>query len=618
MLPPANMVATENSPRKIVQICAVAGAILLAGCTPPGPRAALQGDELLRRGKPAEAVAKLKFAAEELPEDPRVWNLLGLAYHQAGQPELAAQAYRQALARDRSNVVSVAHFNLGCLMLEQNHLAVAIDELRSYTLITNDLTALLKLGTAQLRARQLDAAERTFAAVLRLSPKNAEAYNGVGVIHVLRGQRDAWQYFGAALQQEPKFAPALLNSALIAQAHPTTRPAALQRFRDYLAVAPASPEAERVKLLVRHWENELAPKPVVPSNVVTQTALKSNALAAVIATANVVAAAQTPAPRTNVVTRPPVTPVTNTPPVVARTTAPPTVAKALVVAPASNPAPASVPAPATNIPVTVVAVTTAPPPAIAPALPPVVTPVARPVAQPPPPAEEPAIASTPQTGGTRDSGEKRTGLFSRLNPFRDRPKTPPPTNDVPRSVVLRPATNAAPAPKPTFSRYKYLSPSAPPAGNRQEAERALALAAQAQRAGNMAEATRLYQAAAAADGSFFEVHYNSAAFALQRGDTARALRDSELALALEPNSINARFNFALALKQANYPVDAAVELEKVVAASPNEARAHLALGNLYAQQLGETAKAKPHYLKVLELDPRNPQGGAIRFWLASH
>jgi hypothetical protein len=44
----------------------------------------------------------------------------------------------------------------------------------------------------------------------------------------------------------------------------------------------------------------------------------------------------------------------------------------------------------------------------------------------------------------------------------------------------------------------------------------------------------------------------------------------------------------------------------------------LALGNLYAQQFHQLAKARQHYLKVLERDPHNPQAGTIRFWLAAN
>jgi Flp pilus assembly protein TadD len=60
------------------------------------------------------------------------------------------------------------------------------------------------------------------------------------------------------------------------------------------------------------------------------------------------------------------------------------------------------------------------------------------------------------------------------------------------------------------------------------------------------------------------------------------------------------------------------ELEKLLATYPNDPRAHLALGNLYAQQFGQPAKARPHYQKVLEVDPQNPQAGSIHYWLRDH
>jgi Tfp pilus assembly protein PilF len=86
-------------------------------------------------------------------------------------------------------------------------------------------------------------------------------------------------------------------------------------------------------------------------------------------------------------------------------------------------------------------------------------------------------------------------------------------------------------------------------------------------------------------------------------------------LAIRPESLDARYNFALALKQADYPRDAANELERVLTLDPKEVRAHLALGNLYAQQLRIPAKAREHYSSVLALDPHNPQSAAIRRWL---
>ena len=98
----------------------------------------------------------------------------------------------------------------------------------------------------------------------------------------------------------------------------------------------------------------------------------------------------------------------------------------------------------------------------------------------------------------------------------------------------------------------------------------------------------------------------------------QSLAAYEMALAIQPDSVDARYNFALALKAAGYVTDAVNELKKILAANPDEARAHLALGNIYAQQLYDPADARQHYLKVLQLDPRNRQAPDIQFWLSSN
>jgi tetratricopeptide (TPR) repeat protein len=97
-----------------------------------------------------------------------------------------------------------------------------------------------------------------------------------------------------------------------------------------------------------------------------------------------------------------------------------------------------------------------------------------------------------------------------------------------------------------------------------------------------------------------------------------ALASYENALAIEPESLDGRYNFGLTLKRAGYVTDAVIQLEKILVKYPNDARTHLALGNLYAQQLQDTAKAREHYLAVLAMAPQSPQAGAIRYWLSDH
>ena len=91
-----------------------------------------------------------------------------------------------------------------------------------------------------------------------------------------------------------------------------------------------------------------------------------------------------------------------------------------------------------------------------------------------------------------------------------------------------------------------------------------------------------------------------------------------MALAIEPDSNDARYNFALALKSAGYATDAVNELKKVLSADSGEARAHLALGNLYARQFYDIPRAREQYLRFLDLDPHNPEATDVRYWLASN
>lgn len=131
-------------------------------------------------------------------------------------------------------------------------------------------------------------------------------------------------------------------------------------------------------------------------------------------------------------------------------------------------------------------------------------------------------------------------------------------------------------------------------------------------------AMQSYQNAAQQDPGWFRAQYNFAVLAYRLHHDRLALKADEMALAIRPQSVDARYTFALALAASGYAIDARDELERILAAHPDEARAHLALGNLYAQQFDDPTRARAHYLKVLALDPGNPEATAIRFWLSAH
>jgi tetratricopeptide (TPR) repeat protein len=234
-------------------------------------------------------------------------------------------------------------------------------------------------------------------------------------------------------------------------------------------------------------------------------------------------------------------------------------------------------------------------------------------------------SSTSQTKSTAVSSKKekaeKRGFLSRINPLNVLHRSSS-TNHT--ASATPPAIAAAPGAAPGASsetaspgsvHYSYLSPRKPASGDPWAAENAFAEGVRAQRADHLPEAIQDYRRATRLDPADYDANYNLGLALMAQGNVSQALGAYEGALAIRPESPDARYNFALALKKANYLQDAVNELQKLLSIYPNEPRAHLALGNIYAQQLHQPAKAREHYQKVLETDPHSPQAATIRYWL---
>jgi tetratricopeptide (TPR) repeat protein len=534
------------------------------GCTPAGPRALLEGERLIKHGRYQEAVTELKTATSLLSTNAHAWNYLGLAHQYAGQPVEAEAAYQRALVCNRD--LMEARYNLGCLLLAEGKFDAARTQLTAYNLRRgNSAMICLKLGQAQLGVSDLAGAERSFGEALRQGNPSPEAWNGLGLVHARRNRStEALQDFNQALKLRPDFAPALLNSAILLQREAKDHPAALRGYRQYLSLSPRPPNAEAVGALVHQLEAEINPAP----------------------------------------TNPPAGVGINSSPIQAGTPSPPRSPTTNSLRPVPQPRTDSM----TN-------------------------------SQKPGPTVVALPRSAPATNVTASALElpkPRTDLAGKPGPdltakLQTNPPTRPVVVEAPplRTVIASNATaaigltqrvaSAQPDSKPVpAGRYPYHTIPAPQAGDRAAAERSLAQGVAAQQSRRPVEAIAAYRKATELDPSYFEAYYNLGLAASAGGNLAAALRAFETALTLKPDSVDARFNFAQALRQSNFLEDAIQELERVAAQSPNDSRAHLALGGLYATQLRQPAQARLHYLKALEADPRNPQADAVRYWLAAN
>jgi Flp pilus assembly protein TadD len=608
MVPPASVLTNKNCGGKLLfRVLTVAACFWIFGCSPPGPRALIEGKRLLDEGNYSEAVTSLEKAAGLLPKNAIAWNYLGLAYHAAHQPEQAAKAYRVALSLDHK--LAAVRYNLGCLYLEQDNITNALEELRSFTLLQpGALDGWLKQGAALTRARRLDEAERSFKTALELQARNPEALNGLGLVQMQRRRYlEAINHFNAAATQEPPYAPAVLNAAIVHH-QSNNRNAALNRYRQFLNLNDSAGDRVAIEAIVRQLETELNPQSLAarPPGAATIAPRATNAPATTAGSTS----------RTGVTIPPSLTPVaprTNS--------APPAGSSGVAVAvqsqssPTGSTARVAIESPRTSVRSSPpkgaeVLTTKAPEPEVT-QVPtdPIVRPAQELSRATPTPPPMPEILET-QPGAKSGTNAARRGFFSRLNPFGGRNRTNATAEPAP-SVIRTPAVVSG-------ARYSYMSPAAPTPGDAAASEKAFTRGVKAQRAGSLSLAITEYQTAVKVDPANFDAYYNLGLASLERGDSRLSLWAYEIALALKPDNADARYNFALALKAGGYWSDSSEQFQKLVTENPSDARAHLSLANLFAQQLQQPSLAREHYQRVLEISPKHPEAAKIRFWLAAN
>jgi tetratricopeptide (TPR) repeat protein len=583
---------------------ALLGILILTGCGPPGPRALVKGERLIREGKYEEATEKLLRATQLLPKNAQAWNHLGLAYHGNNQPLPAIRAYRQALQLD--NKLAAARFNLGCLYLDQNDLSSAVEQLTSYTYVQpNDPDGWVKLATAHLRGNRPDLAERNFRSALDLQAGNVEALNGLGLIQFQRRRyAEAYGTFDQALAQNPNYAPALLNAAIAAQQTPANRQTALQLYRRYLAQTPRPDDFDKITAAANQLEADLNPSRIAASSSASQAAgpkVANVPRAAVRVTNSTPATSGAVSPnRSNQVVAlgPPLPPKTS-----------PSAGSSNAFALTNLAQYGSVPTNGASVELTRIDNGFE---------------IKSPQDLGPGRGLAPTIDQPLSTNGSAsplvdksDKATKRGGLFSKFRSGNT--KTPKGQTPVilpsPAPVTETVPIELAPAPVP---RYPYIALSKPTAGDRVKAEKFRGEADAAQRAGQLPEAISGYKAAVASDPAFFDAYYNLALAAYKASKWNEAALACEHALAINPESKDARFRLSMALMKSDFSQDAVEQLEFLLQKSPNDANYHQWAAKIYAEQLKQPQLARQHYMRVLQLEPANDQAAAIRQWLDRH
>ncbi len=545
-----------------------------------------------------------------------------------------------------------------------------------------DWNGFMKLGTVDYRlatksanadsARRLnyEHARRDYDAANRIK-QTAEAWNNVAMIDLamMDLQRrpapsraalsNVVAEFKAALVCDTNYAPALLNLAVVYDPAGPCKfgdvQSAIDAYRRYLALTPPPPHAAEIGLMVTNMDKRErmmvqypGQAPESPIIIGTPPTNKFNAI-----------------PRTNPPSRGPTPPPAAPPaPSAFNTTNPssqrldstppaPAVAASNTPDPSSRRLDAARPPPAPP-PVASLSASNPPPVAVPPAprlpgpsppRPDIAGSASNGAASPSRGLATPVISNTAAAISNTASKTniasastpvQKPSLLARLFGRKPKPATP--------SVATNAGNPAFVTPLPASASFKTSDPSsqrldatpvaplvgpdsaaryAPPAvstepGNRAEAGRLVKEGAAAEKESRLKAAVASYEKAVKADPASYEASEALGMAAIKSEEYGVALEAFHHALALDPESPNARYSYAWALDKKEYYQDAANELEKLLARHPDETRAHLLLGNLYSQKLGQPDFARGHYRKVLEQDPGNAQAPGLRAWLQNN
>jgi len=127
------------------------------------------------------------------PRDARAENNLGLILEAEGKPNEALDAYRNAIAWQKSagRQSEQPYLNLGSLLMEQDRAGEALSPLeKAVELAAGNANCHLKLGTAYLRTSRLPEAQRELEKAEQLDPENAAIHYQLARVYKQSNQMD--------------------------------------------------------------------------------------------------------------------------------------------------------------------------------------------------------------------------------------------------------------------------------------------------------------------------------------------------------------------------------------------------------------------------------------------
>ena len=210
------------------------------------------GAAYLQDGHPRQAIRELQLAIAANSRYANAYNVMGLAYEQLQQRDLARSAFRRALSIDAKNP---EYFNnYGAFLVNSGNYAEAIVELKRATadpLYSTPQFAWTNLAQAYAGLKDLSAARDALNRALYLVPNYPPALLMLAELDYKDGKADAaFAHLQVVLAQEPDNADALLLAGRIAalQGRTTQAYSLWQRCVNASPYSAAGKQAQRLLL----------------------------------------------------------------------------------------------------------------------------------------------------------------------------------------------------------------------------------------------------------------------------------------------------------------------------------------------------------------------------------
>ena len=203
----------------------------------PDPRMA-RADELLRAGKPQDALVLLNELAAAAPATPRIEAKIGKAYFQSNQFQKAVPPLKLALQQNDSDAESAQLLALSYFAVAEYAEAIPLLEKLGPQLPENSTDGAYLLASCYVMTQHWDDARKTFAHVFAVPPDSAIAYLMFGKFLVRQRLEDrAVPEIQAALQRDPRLAMAHFLLGEI-DLYKGDAPAAVEELNKEVAINP--------------------------------------------------------------------------------------------------------------------------------------------------------------------------------------------------------------------------------------------------------------------------------------------------------------------------------------------------------------------------------------------